>query len=235
MGWGAVLGGALGSVVPGVGTAIGAGLGGLGEQLFANDYNSAEASANRDWQSNMRNTSYQSAMNDMRAAGLNPMLAFSQGGASVPSGSTASYAAASDSSAAVASHAAQVSSAAAASQAETASRQVDSNVKLQAEQAVKAAAEAGLTGTALRQAEALIASIAQHYGVKLVQMSETDEALSKFFRETKIVPEVRAAAASVQEKINAEEFHKLINAPETSVFMRAVQLLLRGFSVMRSK
>lgn len=40
----------------------------------------------RQWQQAMSETEYQRAMNDMRSAGLNPMLAFSQGGASTPPG-----------------------------------------------------------------------------------------------------------------------------------------------------
>lgn len=39
----------------------------------------------------MSNTSYQRAVQDMKLAGLNPMLAFEQGGASTPSGSQASH------------------------------------------------------------------------------------------------------------------------------------------------
>lgn len=57
------------------------------ENSAAMNYNSAEALANRDWQEKMSSTSYQRAVEDMKKAGLNPILAFSNGGASTPGGS----------------------------------------------------------------------------------------------------------------------------------------------------
>lgn len=59
------------------------------------EFNAAEAQKNREWQERMSNTSYQRAVQDMLKAGLNPILAFQHGGASTPSGSSATSNAAS--------------------------------------------------------------------------------------------------------------------------------------------
>ena len=58
-----------------------------GSQASAKKYNSAEALANREWQEHMSNTAYQRAVEDMKKAGINPILAFANGGASTPGGS----------------------------------------------------------------------------------------------------------------------------------------------------
>lgn len=53
-------------------------------------FNAEQAQLNRDFQERMSSTSYQRAVKDLMNAGLNPILAFSHGGASTPSGSSAS-------------------------------------------------------------------------------------------------------------------------------------------------
>lgn len=64
--------------------AAGALLGGI-----QGDMQRKEARKDRTWQKSMSDTSYQRGVADLRAAGLNPMLAYGNAGASSPGGSTA--------------------------------------------------------------------------------------------------------------------------------------------------
>lgn len=56
----------------------------------AQAFSAAQIQQQREYETSMSNTSYQRAIGDMQAAGLNPMLAYHQGGASTPASPAAS-------------------------------------------------------------------------------------------------------------------------------------------------
>lgn len=65
---------------------------GIGTQRRQQEFNSAEAQKQREWETQMSNTSYQRAVADMKAAGLNPSMLYASGGsgATTPTGNSAS-------------------------------------------------------------------------------------------------------------------------------------------------
>lgn len=80
----AIIGGALSGIGNVVGSAMDA-----ASQRETNEANIASAREQMAFQEKMSSSAYQRAVSDMKSAGLNPALAYSQGGASSPGGSMA--------------------------------------------------------------------------------------------------------------------------------------------------
>jgi len=74
------------------GPVVAAGIGAASSLIGGKSANSAAAAnaqKQMDFQERMRETQYQTSVADLKAAGLNPMLAYTQGGAGTPQGTSA--------------------------------------------------------------------------------------------------------------------------------------------------
>ena len=148
-------GGALGALAP-----IGTGIANMIGQRQTNVSNASQAQKQMDFQASQTGTSYQRGVADMKAAGLNPMLAYSQGGASSGSGASAQMGtvigAGSSSAFGAAQSLANLSNIAANTEKTNADTAfVEGNTSMQKLHAAKIIADTGLTNNSAAQAKAL--------------------------------------------------------------------------------
>lgn len=189
--------------------AFGNVLGNLAGDLIQNDMRTSAAREQTDFQERMSSTAYQRAVADMKAAGLNPMLAYRNGGASSPPGAMPQM----------------EFSPARATQAAVASAQA-ANVKADTENKIATADNIRAQTDVLRQQSGNIAADTYLKGVSATQISSNINLLEhqakKISEEIKNIPLEGDRLQALVKNLGAE--YELIKNRTASEEQRASQL-----------
>lgn len=202
-----------------------------GQASLAREWADKQAQANRDFQQQLSDTSFQRSVKDMKAAGINPMLAVSKGGASTPVGATATSAAASGPSASAASRTFPSQSVASAmqavslvqqakrAQAETDNIKADTAVKLSEADNADAYFKARATGESAKSYESFMR------GQKELYKSDHGGWAAEI---AKLKAEIEQSSASA-ENVKAQNIaiKELMNNPVTKPFAAILQLIMK--------
>lgn len=204
------------------------------QSAITRNYNSAEAATNRQFQSDqaqramdyterMSNTAYQRATEDMKAAGLNPMLAYSQGGGSTPNGSagTGAQGSANSANATTASSsgnprmenalAAGLNAAAQAAQikrTEAETENINTDTKLKIEQTGNTTEQTGKTKEEREKIKAETENVKQ-------QTEQIKTTIPKIIAEIKLITQNTTNARAQEELIGVETLLKQMQAETT--------------------
>ena len=181
-----VIGAGLGFAVGGpAGAAVGAG---MGSGIDTNEANADRADASNAWSAAQYASRYQTTVKDIQAAGLNPMLAYSQGAGTAPTAQQIQFQnPASSAAQAYQTYAGAEQAIASAGQAEALTRQADANVDKIIEETKNLPVQREATYYTIRllaeQAEKTIAETKNIQQATVVAKAT----VSKLFAETKLL------------------------------------------------